>query len=160
MNKLSIKTHILVLGIGNLLMQDDGVGIHCIEYLEETGVQENIDLIDGGTGGLALLDFLNEYEKIYVIDAVDMKAPPGTIKIFSPDEIQMYSSHLTLSAHGIGFAEVMAIQKEIDKLPDIKIIGIQPNTISYNLQLSPAVKKVLPKIKKILVEQIRKNSEE
>lgn len=85
MNNLENKeSKILILGIGNILLGDEGVGVHAIKYLESKKLPESIDLLDGGTGGFHLLKYMEDYNPIILIDATLDNAPEGTIRLIEP----------------------------------------------------------------------------
>lgn len=96
---------ILVLGIGNLVLRDEGVGIHAVDYLQKQNLPANIDLLDGGTGGIALIGILQEYRRVILIDATLDNNPPGTIRHLRPQYSQDYPP--LLSAHEIGLKEMI-----------------------------------------------------
>ena len=81
---------ILVLGIGTLVLRDEGVGIHAVDYLQKLNLTANIDLLDGGTGGIALIGILQEYRRVILIDATLDNNPPGTIRHQLPQYSQDY----------------------------------------------------------------------
>jgi hydrogenase maturation protease len=88
------KKETLILGVGNPLRRDDGIGPEVIRLLTEEKTKKNrmyelpydVDLLDGGTDGLGLIEYLKEYKKVIIIDAVEMKLAPGTVKVFTPEE--------------------------------------------------------------------------
>ena len=145
----------LILGIGNLLLGDEGVGIHAIGALEKEALPDWVHLKDGGTGGFALLETLNEYNRIILIDAVEMGESPGTVRRIQPDEISSPESHLGVSAHGFNFAHVLEMSKTLyGSVPDITIIGVQPKAVEYIDRLSPEVENSIEKIKQIVLDEI------
>ncbi len=134
------KKETLILGVGNPLRRDDGIGPEVIRLLEENRDSYNLssdtDLVDGGTDGLGLIEYLKDYKKVIIVDAVEMRLPVGTIKVFTPDEALINIGTDSLSTHGFGIAEVLKLAKELDINPELIIIGIQPGGVSYGEGLS------------------------
>jgi len=128
----------LVLGIGNLLMGDEGVGIHVIRHLQENYKINNADLLDGGTGGFHLLEYFQQYDRVVLVDATIDGKPPGTINMIKPK----YSSEFppTLTAHDIGLKDLIDSLYLLNKLPEIILFTISINELTrMNLELSDEV---------------------
>ena len=96
---------ILVLGIGNLVLNDEGIGIHVVNALNEMEIPQGVDVLDGGTGGLALLETLQSYRQLILVDAALDNNPVGTIRRLSPQYSKDYPP--LLSAHEIGLKEMI-----------------------------------------------------
>lgn len=139
------KSDNLILGVGNPFRHDDGVGPKIIEILRSKNIQ-NADLLDGGTDGLALLDVLSQYQDVVIIDAVNMGAEPGTVKLFTPEEARLKIKSDTLSTHGFGIAEVIRLMQELGIKTHLQIIGVQPCDLSFGEGLSEVVKQALSEI--------------
>ena len=141
----------LILGAGNLLLSDDGVGVHAIRRLQETiEVPEEIQVIDGGTLGLDLLHYLEGVSHLLIVDAMEMGQPPGTFRRLVGDEVPAYLS-IKMSPHQIGLPDMLFAAKLRDLYPDEVIIwGVQPATTEVGLELSPQVATQLD----LLVERI------
>ena len=141
----------LILGAGNLLLSDDGVGVHAIRRLQETiEVPEEIQVIDGGTLGLDLLHYLEGVSHLLIVDAMEMGQPPGTFRRLVGDEVPAYLS-IKMSPHQIGLPDMLFAAKLRDLYPDEVIIwGVQPATTEVGLELSPQVAAQLD----LLVERI------
>ena len=145
---------ILILGLGNLLMGDEGIGVHAIKYLEKHTFPSNIRLIDGGTGGFHLLEYLQEYQKIIMIDAIMDGSEPGTIRVIKPK----FSSDFpkALSAHDIGLKDLVESAALLGSLPEIHLITItiakiQPMTMELSPEISTTLPIICSKVNKILV---------
>ena len=134
------KKETLILGVGSPLRRDDGIGPAVIRLLEENKngykLPNGTDILDGGTDGLGLIEYLKEYKKVIIIDAVEMKQLPGTIKVFTPDEAVLSINNDALSTHGFGIAELIKLAKELDINPHLIIVGIQPEDAGYGERLS------------------------
>jgi hydrogenase maturation protease len=141
----AIPSKTLIAGVGNHYRGDDGIGIEIIKILREEE-NPNIVLFDGGTDGLSLFDQLSLYERAIIIDAVFMGEAPGTIKLFTPSEAKLHIQSDALSTHGFGLAEVLKLAEEFAIKTEIKIIGIQPESVDFGAVLSEVVKSKIPQI--------------
>jgi hydrogenase maturation protease len=127
---------ILILGIGNILLRDEGIGIRVIEKMQEIGLPEEIELLDGGTAGADLLDVLANREKIVVIDAIDADCEPGSVLRFGLDDL-VQKSRPDVSLHELGVSETIAMTKHLGCAPkDVVVFGIKPRIVSAGLELS------------------------
>jgi len=90
----------LVLGIGNILMGDEGVGVHLVKYLENKHLPKNVEVLDGGTGSFYLLEYFHKYRRIILVDATIDGEPAGTLNMLKPKYSSDYPT--TLTAHDIG----------------------------------------------------------
>lgn len=137
------KKKILILGVGNPLRRDDGIGPKIIHLMEENKITYNLppctDFLDGGTDGLGLIEYLKEYKKVIIIDAVEMKLEPGEIRVFTPEEAVININSDSLSTHGFGIAELIKLAKELDINPELIIVGVQPGDVGYGEELSKIV---------------------
>lgn len=146
-----------IIGLGNPLRRDDGIGILLLHYLKqnEKVLSHTIDFIDGGTSGMNLLHFIEDYDIIFLLDAVDFKGQPGDMKKFTIDEITNRKLSLSLSTHEPDFLSVIMFLKGLDKLPkNLLIFGIQPKDMSYGMELSKELQAVLPKLQKQILKEI------
>lgn len=134
---------ILVLGIGNILMGDEGVGVNTIKVLERTSLPENVDLLDGGTGGFHLMAYFQEYENVIMIDATMDKRPPGTVSVIEPKFASDFPK--SLSAHDIGLKDMIESITILGKIPKIYLITVTIEIIqSMQMELSAKVKDAIP----------------
>lgn len=144
----------VVLGLGNPLFQDEGLGIHVIQQLMQNDIDGRVELIDGGTDALALLGVVEDAEYLLIIDAVDSEAPAGTIRQLTGDAIPLMAAR-RMSAHQIGFQEVLALASLRGKLPaHIVLIGVQPQSLDWGTELSPPVANILPLLTEMVYAQI------
>jgi hydrogenase maturation protease len=112
----------LVLGIGNLLIGDEGVGVHAIRALEKERLRSGVDILDGGTGGFHLLSCLSDYPSVIVIDATMDGDEPGTVRITAPRFLSDYPR--SLSAHDIGLRDMIESAAILGPLPMVYLITI------------------------------------
>ena len=137
--------NVLVLGLGNILLSDEGAGIKAVEELQTRyECSDAVEFIDGGTMGLELLPYFEERSHILIIDAIKTGRKPGTIvKIENPPA---YFSSKT-SPHQIGLADVIGIAVITDNMPrHITLFGIEPKQLSTGLDLSPEVARNLSRL--------------
>jgi hydrogenase maturation protease len=148
----------LVLGVGNLLLSDDGVGIHTIQRLQKVAqLPEEVQVLDGGTMGLDLLYYLEGVSHLLIVDAVvEVGQPPGTLTRMAGDQVPAYLS-LKMSPHEIGLPDMLFAAKLRDIYPEEVVVwGVQPETIEVGLDLSPPVAaQVDVLVEKILEELTR-----
>jgi hydrogenase maturation protease len=133
------KSSTLVLGVGNPFRRDDGVGPAVIARLQTENSLDGVDLLDGGIDGLALIDYMHGYEKVLIVDAVNMNAAPGEIHMFSPQEAILSITSDALSTHGFGVAEVIALMEKMDIQVNMQILGIQAKDVTFGEGLSPEI---------------------
>ncbi|RHO66179.1 hydrogenase maturation protease [Parabacteroides sp. AF48-14] len=140
---------ILILGVGNLLLKDEGVGIHVIRALENEELPPNVSLMDGGTGGLHLIAWIQDYDRIIMVDATLDNNPPGTIRLIRP----RYATDFPplMSAHEIGLRDMIEAMILTGKLPDIQLIVISAADISeVGMELTPVVEAAVPKVVELI----------
>lgn len=154
--KKATKKKILVLGIGNVLMTDEGLGVRALEAVRDGYCPlPGVRCVDGGTMGLALLDLIKEFPSIIVIDAVKSGSKPGTILTICGKDIPA-SAGIRPSAHGLGIKEMMTLAEFEGFHPDITVIGMEPKDVSPGLGLTPLVKKRLLSLVEAVIEEIRR----
>jgi hydrogenase maturation protease len=134
----------IVLGLGNTLHSDDGVGPQAIEKLRnDPRVPGDVSLIEGGTLGLELLTYIWDCSYLLVLDAVDVEQPPGTLVRMSNQELQTLPGKG--SVHQLGVADLLvALRVLAHRTPEVVLLGVQPATTEWGTELSPAVAAVLP----------------
>jgi hydrogenase maturation protease len=136
---------IVVLGIGNLLNTDEGIGVHAVQAMQQTP-RERVRLLDGGTLGLNLLPIVEDATHLLLLDAADAGQAPGTIIALDRDAIPMYTG-VKLSQNQITFQEVLGLALVRDKLPEhLFLIGMQPESLAIGVGLSPVAASRLPEL--------------
>lgn len=110
------------MGVGNILLGDEGVGVHTVNSLKERDLPDNIDLLDGGTGGFHLLSIINDYSRMILIDATTDDNPIGTIKLLKPKFSSDFPRALT--THDIGLKDLLDTATALGKLPEIHLITV------------------------------------
>ncbi len=150
-----MQTGTLILGLGNPLRGDDGIGPSVVEELADRDLPEEVTLIDGGTGGLDLLRLLERWRRVVIIDAADVGRGPGEYVRFTPDEVRLVGVSASLSLHHAGLSEVLTLADALDlHLPEMVIFGVQPTEIGWKEGLSPAVEAALPTLADAVLEEI------
>jgi hydrogenase maturation protease len=131
----------LVLGLGNILLRDEGVGVRVVErLLEQYDFPEGVRVMDGGTLGLDLLPFLEEASRLLVIDAVQARKPPGTLVRLVGDEIPIFLDASKVSPHQEGLQDLLAVAVLKGYLPEEVVFwGAQITSLGVGLDLSEAV---------------------
>lgn len=136
----------LILGVGNVLLQDEGVGVAVALRIDEdrAGLPDGTRIVDGGTLGLDLLPLIGDASTMVMIDAVDLGRAPGTIAVLRDDEIHgALAGHV--SPHQVGIGDLIAAARLMGSLPrHVALVGIQPGTIAIGLDLTEAVAAAVP----------------
>lgn len=144
---------VLVLGVGNILLSDEGVGVHVIQKMQKAKLPEDVELIDGGTAGLNLLNYIEGREKLIVIDCLMAEDKPGSIYRFRLEDLTTPTEMIT-SLHQVGLREVLNILSQTSQIPETIIIGIVPKTTAVNMSLSAEVETVIPKVIELVLKEI------
>ena len=150
------RSPILVLGIGNILLRDEGVGVRVIERMQGMPLPDDVELVDGGTAGADLLDVLAERRKVIVIDAVQAEAEPGTVLRFTADEL-VQPEGVGMSLHELGLGEALTMTRQLGCAPkDVVVFGIKPKDTGSGLELSEEVEASVPKVVELILPEIDK----
>jgi len=150
---MEVQKEILILGVGNLLLKDEGVGVHVVKRLEDINLPSYVEVLDGGTLGLDLLFYIEGRKKVIVIDAVKAGGSPGTIYRFADSDIEA-KANISFSAHHIDFMDVLKTAHFLGRNPEITFIGIEPKNISEGLKLSPEIEGKIPKVIDLVMREI------
>lgn len=131
---------ITVLGLGNILLTDEGIGVHVVnEFQREYSVPEYVEIIDGGAAGVDLIPFIEGRDKVLMVDAVNFDREPGYVGVIENDEIPVRITQKA-SMHHLGLMDVLSIIKLSGGLPNkICLIGIQPKSLELGLDTSPEI---------------------
>lgn len=144
----------VVLGLGNFLFRDEGFGIHVVRKLMREKIAKDVELIDGGTRGMMLLNIVEEASNLLVIDAVDGPDEAGTVKVIKDSEIPLLAQQ-KLSPHQLGFQEVLAIARFRGNFPrQLVLIGVQPKSLDLGTRLTPIVAKKIPQVLDMVHNQV------
>jgi len=151
------KAPLLVVGIGNAIQMDDGVGIHVLRALEGRELPPGVELFDGGTMGIELLPWLEDREKVIFIDAVDAQEKPGTIFRFAPEEVD-YDMIPKASVHEIGLVDAIQMAALTGRAPrEAVIFGVQPARIDWGEELSEELAAVVERVARLVMNEIHES---
>ncbi|MDO8931206.1 MAG: HyaD/HybD family hydrogenase maturation endopeptidase [Rhodocyclaceae bacterium] len=137
----------VVLGIGNLIMQDEGVGVRVVEALQrDHEMPEGVTVVDGGTSSMEMLDELSHLDRLIVVDAINAGKPPGTLLRIEGDDVPVFF-RTRLSPHQIGLPDVLASLEFLGAAPkEMMILGVQPQTMELGMELTPLVASRVPEL--------------
>lgn len=146
---------IRIIGVGNPLMGDDGVGIKIIELLQQQKLPDFVELVDGGCGGLNLLPLLSDCQQLIVIDAADFGSAPGSIKTLHNNDLNQLSSFCSeQTGHQIGLLQVLQTAHRLKQLSPLTLYLIQIRSCQPTINLTHELESALP----LLVSKITKPS--
>jgi hydrogenase maturation protease len=145
----------IVLGLGNLVHADDGIGVHAIQALQlDARVPPGVVLLDGGTQGLALLPHISGAERLLVIDAIDVSEPPGTLLRFEGPALRGLPGKA--SVHQLGFADLMVALELLGDSPgEVVVLGVQPVSTEWSAELTDPVAQTLPQLVECAIAQLK-----
>ena len=143
-----------VVGVGNLLLSDEGVGVHVVKELMGMALPSGVQVIDGGVSGLGLLNVVTGAHRLIVIDAVRAGGPAGSIYRFGIEDLTTYPNRYKMSVHEIGILEVLHLSGLVDKTPKATIIGIEPKSMEMGMDLSPEVQAKVPRIIELILDEL------
>lgn len=151
------KKRLLVLGIGNYLCGDDGIGPILAERLMHQYMgDEDVDVMNGGTIGLGLLYLFESYANVLFLDAVDIGAKPGTVYRYTPDDLDSQQGGERVSVHQSDPCELLLYARSIGNVPDnVVILGIQIEKINSSIGLSESLENHLPSLENTINHEIR-----
>ena len=148
------KNKVLILGIGNTLMGDEGIGVHVVNSLEKTALPDGVELLDGGTGSFLLLEPMQSAEKVVLIDATIDGAKPGTIRRLRPKYSKDYPR--TLTAHDIGLKDLIDAFYLMGDTPDVTLFAVSIEDLQdLTTEMSPELDLAIPQVAKMVLEEIR-----
>ncbi len=140
----------LVLGVGNILMMDDGVGVRVAEALQDAPLPADVEVADGGTFGSELIDLLADRDHLIVVDAVAADAAPGTVLRFDDDEC-LAQAPAAMSLHEVGVLETLRMAHLMGCAPKrVTLFGIVPDTVGPGLELTARMAGTVPKVVEVV----------
>ena len=132
------KNKILILGIGNYLMADEGLGVHLAERLIQEELPPGVDVLDGGTGGFHLLEYFEQYERVIIVDATLDNNPAGTIRLIKPKFAADFPQ--AMSTHDIGLKDLVGALQLLGTMPEIDLYVVSIKSIQdQGIELSPEI---------------------
>lgn len=152
--KTEISRKTLILGIGNVLMGDEGIGVAVVNELEKTALPENVELLDGGVGSFLLLEPMQSAEKVILIDATIDGEKPGTVRRLRPRYSTEYPR--TLTAHDIGLKDLLDTFYLLGEQPDVTLFAVSiPPLQDMTMELSPELLPVVPQVAQMVLEEAK-----
>ena len=165
---------VLILGVGNILLGDEGVGVHVVKTIEarvaagDLALPEGVEVCDGGTLGLDLVDLMENRRKVVVVDAMEADAAPATVLRFTAEDLARFRQGeaplrrgearreaVDLSLHQVGLFEALAMARQLGCAPEeVVIFGIVPKDMSPGLELSAEVAAVVPEVIRMVLAEI------
>lgn len=145
---------VVVLGVGNVLLKDEGVGVHVIRELEKAKLPESVRLIDGGTGGFNLIGIIAEADRLIVVDTLAAEGDPGSIFRFGPKEIERDKGEVRVSMHDIGLLDALEMAALSGYKPHTTIYGIVPGEIDWGMELTPKVAAAARKAARMVLHEV------
>ncbi len=152
---------VLVLGLGNPLQGDDGVGCQAIEVLRQLALPDMVEVVDGGTPGIGLIHLLEGRSRAILVDAAEMGRAPGAVVRFRPDEVTLTGATERFSLHRSAVSDALALAAALNlPLPEIVFFGVQPARVEWDTALSPAVADALPGLVQVILSEIADSARE
>ena len=141
------QSDVTVLGVGNVILRDEGFGVRVAEYLDaHYDFPENVQIVDGGTLGIELTQFVTGTKKLLVIDSINGHAEPGTRFAIRDDDVLAHFQD-KISAHEVGIQDVLALLEVTGhKIPTVTVLGAQPYNLEAGVELSEEMKKLVPEV--------------
>jgi len=135
----------LIIGLGNPLRGDDGIGVYAAQELAARRLPPNVEVIDGGTQGLGIVNLIEGRRQVIVIDAADVGKSPGQFARFTLNEVHLQGDDQHLSIHATGLRDALLLAQALNILPpEMIIFGVQPKQLAWDSVLSPEVEAALP----------------
>ena len=137
---------ILILGIGNSILSDEGVGVRVIDALAAADLPPGARAVDGGTIGLALLPLIESADAVVFVDAARMASPPGTVKVYEGAELDAFALRAARTPHDVGLHDLLDGLRLTESLPAWRaLVGIEPGRLGLGADLTPAVADAVPR---------------
>lgn len=148
------RAPVLVLGVGNILLRDEGVGVRVAEALQGIALPDGVEVLDGGTASMALLDSLRDRDRVVIIDAVKGGGEPGTLYRFTPGDIRVHSEVIT-SLHQLGVLDALFHLECLGRAPkSVVFYGIEPGEMDLGLDLTAGVEAVVPRVVELVLGEL------
>lgn len=147
---------ITILGVGNELLSDEGVGTHIARELEKIEIPPYVEIFEGGTDGFGLLNIICDTDYLIVIDSLKGGGKPGSIYRFDIEDAPSCPDLFKTSVHQVGILEVINLSGLIGKTPQTVVIGIEPKKITTGMELSPEILEKVPRVIELVLEEVNK----
>ena len=152
----------LIFGAGNLLLSDEGFGVHFVKYLQDTYTfPEDVELYDGGTLGIMVTHLLEDADRVCLVDVIEAEGEPGEVYRFEKEEFLLGTLPVKMSPHQIGIQEVLTLSDIRGRTPEtVTLYGVIPASYEAGVELSPTLATLLPKLADSIVEELRQAGHE
>lgn len=145
---------IMVMGVGNILLSDEGLGVRFLEELAKKPLPDNVELLEGGTAGLELVHLIKEVDFLIIVDAINARTEPGSLFRFQPGDLQVFPEEYEVSFHQVGILEVLTLAKVLGQAPETLIFGVQPKLLEWGMNISPEIQALFPQLADIVCNEI------
>jgi hydrogenase maturation protease len=145
------------MGVGNLLLSDEGIGVHVAQRMMEMTLPPHVHVVEGGTDGFGLINVIMEADRLILVDAVRGGGKPGSVYRFDIEDCPANADIFKTSVHQISILEVIHLSGLIGSTPKTTIIGVEPKSLEMGMDLSPEIEAKIPKVIKLVLEEIEKN---
>ena len=147
---------VLIFGAGNLLLSDEGFGVHFIRHLQDRyRFPPEIELFDGGTLGIMVSHMLEDADIVYLVDVIEASGAPGDVHRYEKDDFMLGTLPIKMSPHQIGIQEVLALSEIRERCPErITLLGVIPSSYEAGVDLSPTLAAKLPVLAEMLLEEL------
>jgi hydrogenase maturation protease len=144
---MDLSSDTLVIGLGNPMRGDDGIGLRVIESLAGQALPDGVEVVDGGTQGLGIVNLMEGRQRVIMVDAANVGKAPGEFVCFTPAEARLLGDDQYLSVHSAGLRDALLLARVLQVLPDeVVIVGVQPAHLDWDDGLSPEVEAAIPQI--------------
>lgn len=147
----------LILGVGNVLLSDEGFGVHFIRHLQARyRFPDEVELLDAGTLGLMVTHMLEEAGRVYIVDALAAAGEPGEFRRYTKDAFLRKEFPVKLSPHQVGVREMLLVSELRGRCPkEVHLLGVIPGSLAPGIELSPPLKRRMAELAGQLIEELR-----
>jgi hydrogenase maturation protease len=147
----------LIFGAGNLLLTDEGFGVHFIQYMQKHYTfPEDVELYDGGTLGIMVTHMLEDADHVYLVDVIEAKGEPGDIFRYEKEDFMLGKLPIKMSPHQIGIQEVLTLSDLRERCPEkVSLFGVIPQSYDAGVELSPLLAGKLPGLAELVVAELQ-----
>jgi len=145
---------ILVLGVGNMVLKDEGVGVHVVKAMAGLELPGNVDLHEGYVAGIDLLEIIQQADRLIIVDSVDAGAEAGAVFRFQPHEVENMLREYKTSLHQVDLMETLKIARFFGQCPQTVIIGVQPKAVEWGLELTPELEAKIPLVIDLVQQEL------
>jgi hydrogenase maturation protease len=153
-----LQPPILILGIGNILLRDEGVGVRTVQAIQKLELPAGVEVLDGGTSGCDLIEVIADRQKLIVIDAASVEDEPGSIYRCSDDDLLAQAGEV-ISLHELGLLDTLLMARQLGCAPrEVVVYGIKPRDISPGLEMSDQISALVPAVVKLVLAEAAKTA--